>query len=112
MFVSGNQHAAVKSPYPIAAIHNAVELEGIPFQATASKPPYLVFLGRITRNKGVHLAIEAAKRANQRLLLAGNVPHAESVNSEYFETEIEPELDEQIQWIGTVERQRQVQTAR
>lgn len=32
---------------------------------------YLLYLGRITRAKGVHIAIEAAARAGMRLLIAG-----------------------------------------
>lgn len=65
--------------------------------AHASRP--LVFLGRIESIKGVHLAIECARRTSRRLLIAGNVPEQAT---EYFDTQIKPQLDDQIEYIGAV----------
>ncbi len=49
---------------------------------------YLVFLGRFHPEKGAHLAIEIAKRAGVRIVLAG-IPH----DRDYFESQIAPHVD-------------------
>jgi glycosyltransferase involved in cell wall biosynthesis len=91
------------SDYPTAAhftvIPNAVGLEDIPFSATPVDPPYVVFLGRLTHNKGVHLAIEAARRARIKLVIGGNVPNEPGAH-EYFETEIKPHLGPACEYFG------------
>jgi glycosyltransferase involved in cell wall biosynthesis len=63
----------------------------------------LVFLGRIERIKGAHIAIEIAKRVGRRLIVAGN--HAESgVEGEYWATVIKPQLGRAgIEYIGPVD---------
>lgn len=72
-----------------------------PNDSVASDAP-LVFLSRLDRIKGVHLAIAAAKAAKQRLIIAGN--RAETgPDRQYFDSEIAPLLDQSdIRWIGPV----------
>lgn len=63
---------------------------------------YLVFLGRLTHNKGVDIAIEAAIRSNKKLIIAGNISTEEG-GEEYFHNKIIPSLDnKKIEWIGPV----------
>jgi len=83
----------------IATIHHGVEVEEFPF---GERPgDYLLFVGRIARVKGVHLAIEVARRAGMPLVLAGIVPPEEE---EYFRTMVSPHIDgEQVRFIGPVE---------
>lgn len=60
----------------------------------------LVFLGRIEEIKGTHIAIEAALRTNNKLIIAGNIP---SDDRGYFETKVQPFIDSnQIKFIGPV----------
>lgn len=60
----------------------------------------LMFLGRLDKIKGVHLAIQAAKASGQKLLLAGNISHTPD-NYQYFKTEIEPHIDgDSVKYIG------------
>ncbi|MGY3053552.1 glycosyltransferase involved in cell wall biosynthesis [Pedobacter sp. UYEF25] len=59
----------------------------------------LVFLGRLEEIKGVHLAIEVARKTNRKLVIAGNIPPE---GKDYFETAIQPHLNEQITYIGIV----------
>ena len=59
----------------------------------------LVFLGRIESIKGTAIAIEVAKRANKKLVIAGNIP---TEHQAYFDKEIKPFLDDTISYIGTV----------
>lgn len=65
------------------------------------KRPYVLALGRICREKGFHLAIDAAKSAGVALRLAGQVfPFPE--HQRYFAEEIQPRLDGSRRWIGPV----------
>lgn len=60
----------------------------------------LMFLGRLDKIKGVHLAIQAAKASKQKLLIAGNISHTPD-NYQYFKTDIEPYIDgESIIYLG------------
>ena len=81
-------------------VHNAMETAGIPFSSAPANPPYVIFLGRLTRNKGVHLAIEAARRAGIRLVLGGKIATAEQEGAEYFASAIQPHLGPECEWIG------------
>ena len=61
----------------------------------------MAFLGRLTANKGTKEAIAVAKRAGMPLKIAGNISR-EAGGVEYFEREVRPHLDDQIQWIGEI----------
>lgn len=58
---------------------------------------YLLFFGRLHRDKGPKEAIEIAKRSNKKLIMAGIIQ-----DEEYFENEIKPYLNENIIYIGSV----------
>lgn len=51
--------------------------------------------GRITPEKGTHLAIAATRATNMKLRIAGPIQ-----NPDYFTTLIKPELDEDITYLG------------
>jgi glycosyltransferase involved in cell wall biosynthesis len=86
-----------------SVVPNAVNPERFNYSPVASTPPYLVFLGRVTANKGVHLAIGAARRTGLRLIIAGNLSDKEPGAREYFEARIKPELRDGVEWIGPVD---------
>jgi glycosyltransferase involved in cell wall biosynthesis len=97
--VSHSQVASDPEAARFEVIYNAVDTEKIPFSPTPVTPPYLVFLGRLTENKGVHTAIEAARRARIKLIIGGNMPK-ELGAAAYFETSIKPHLGPECEWIG------------
>jgi glycosyltransferase involved in cell wall biosynthesis len=74
---------------------------GIPmdsYSLVEAKQPYLAFLGRIAPIKGVHLAIEVAKRSGIPLKIAGEV---QPIFQSYFDTEIRPHVDGRfIEYLG------------
>lgn len=84
------------------AIHNGVELEKFDFVPSVPEDAPLVFLSRLDRIKGAHMAIAAARRTGRRLLIAGN--HAtEGSEHRYFQEEIEPYLGKEgIEYVGSV----------
>jgi glycosyltransferase involved in cell wall biosynthesis len=70
---------------------------------------YLVWLGRFVPEKGPHLAIEAAKRAQVPLVLAGTIDRYIKASVDYFQEQIKPQIDnEQIKYIGPVNLKRKV----
>jgi glycosyltransferase involved in cell wall biosynthesis len=81
-----------------ATVYNGIDVSSYKFYAQPENPPYLAFLGRISPEKGTHLAIAIAKQAGWRLKMAGKV---DVVDVEYFEQEIKPQIDgKQIEYLG------------
>lgn len=68
---------------------------------------YVAYLGRIIEPKGVHLAIAAIKKYNQTsaqpltLRIAGK-HYAEHKKDTYWQTKIEPEIGENIEYVGFI----------
>src|SRR5205814_7348762 len=91
-------------------IENGVPLEDL--EARHAKRRFALFLGRICPEKGVHLAVAAAKSADIALLIAGAVFPYES-HRDYFEQEVRPRLDSRRRFIGPVgfARKRRLLTA-
>src|SRR6266542_6451456 len=85
------------------AIPNFVDTGRYTFRPSVSLDAPLVFLSRVEPIKGAHLAIEAARRAGRRLLIAGN--HVEEgENGRYWREQIVPHLDHDgIEYIGPVD---------
>jgi glycosyltransferase involved in cell wall biosynthesis len=82
----------------VATVYNGIDVNSYKFYAQPEEPPYLAFLGRISPEKGTHLAIEIAKKAGWRLKMAGKV---DVVDVEYYENEIKPLIDgKQIEYLG------------
>ena len=99
-----------RSDAVLPPILNGVPVEDL--QARHADRGFALFLGRICPEKGVHIAIDAAKRANVPLLIAGEVhPYAE--HERYFREEIVPRLDDRRRFIGTAgfARKRRLLTA-
>jgi len=82
-------------------VYNGVPMQVYDFSPAVAADAPLVFLGRIEHIKGTHLAIEIARKAGRRLVIAGKIPATEQ---RYFETEVQPHLDdESVQYIGPVD---------
>lgn len=80
-------------------VYNCVPVSKYNFSETVVADAPLTFLGRIEPIKGTHIAIEVAKRANKRLIIAGNITKE---GKTYFEEKIKPYLNDSIQYIGPV----------
>src|ERR1700737_4392022 len=70
----------------LATVYNGIDLALYPQRETKGED--LIFIGRIHPDKGVHLAIEAARKCGRRLLIAGIVQ-----DTDYFRDEVQPQLD-------------------
>jgi glycosyltransferase involved in cell wall biosynthesis len=81
----------------LATVYNGIDMSLYPFQESRGED--LIFLGRIHPDKGVHLAIAAARLSGLPLLIAGIIQ-----DKAYFREQVEPHLDErQIRYLGSVD---------
>lgn len=79
-----------------ATIHHGIDARNFPFGEVAED--YLLFFGRIHPDKGTATAIEVARRAGRRLIIAGIIQ-----DQEYFDEQIEPHLDgDRVRFVGAV----------
>lgn len=82
----------------VATVYNGIDVSSYEFYPQPKNPPYLAFLGRISPEKGTHLAIAIAKAAGWQLKIAGKI---DMVDVNYFEQEIKPQIDgKQIEYLG------------
>jgi glycosyltransferase involved in cell wall biosynthesis len=80
-------------PY-VATVYNGIDLSNLTFREQPGDK--LIFLGRIHRDKGTHLAIDVARRSGRDLLIAGIIQ-----DQQYFDSLVKPHLnDSSIQYIG------------
>ena len=98
--VSRAQHATCpESAALLAPIENGVPVEAL--AGRHARRNFALVVGRICPEKGVHLAIEAAKRAEMPLLVAGEVfPY--DAHRRYFDEQVLPRLDALRRFIGPV----------
>lgn len=84
-------------------IPNFADTETLTFSARVPDDAPLVFLSRVESIKGAHWAIEIARRAKQRLVIAGN--HLDSgPEGDYWRQQIEPWIGrEGIEYVGPVD---------
>src|SRR5579863_177977 len=82
----------------LATVYNGIDLSLYPIQELGGD--HLVFLGRIHPDKGVHLAIEAARLSGMPLLIAGIIQ-----DEVYFREQVKPRLSPQIRYVGAVDVQ-------
>jgi glycosyltransferase involved in cell wall biosynthesis len=81
-------------------VYNPIDISSWPFRGRDEKGDFLLAFGRICADKGFHTAIEVAKRAGKRLIIAGAV---QNTYRDYYETVIRPQVDgDQIQFVGEV----------
>lgn len=82
----------------VGNVYNGLEMEDYPF---SGKPgSYLLYVGRISPEKGLHFAIEVAQSIGLPLIIAAKL---DQKDNEYFNDYIRPKLSNGIQWIGEVD---------
>jgi glycosyltransferase involved in cell wall biosynthesis len=99
-FVAVSQTQALLTPGVAwrAVIPHGIPVDEFPFRKR--KGGYLLFLGRMTPEKGAHLAIEAALQTGNRLLIAAKCSAPDE--RRYFRDHIAPRLGPEIKWLGEV----------
>lgn len=85
---------------PVVFPHSWVAYNGIDisiYEFNDKPEDYYIWIGLVTKAKGIENAIAAAKKSGIKLILAGKV---DETNQEYFDKSIKPELNDKIQFIG------------
>lgn len=106
-FVSISEAQRLGAPdlHYVRTIYHGIETQ---HYAPGHKQGYLLFLGRISPEKGAHLAIEAAREAGLPLVMAAKI---DPYDRAYFDERIAPHLDDSnVRYIGEVagDRKREV----
>ncbi len=108
--VSGSQRRRCPpSAILLEDVPNGVDLSRL--RPAARAGDYVLVLGRICPEKGIHVALDAALRANVPLVLAGEVfPYPKHLA--YFDVEVRPRLDARRRFIGAAGFDRKVELLR
>lgn len=86
-----------------ANIYHGVDTEMFAFEENPDD--YILFLGRITHDKGAHIAIEACKNANVNLRIAGRSYSTEN----YWHEMIEPHINgSSVRYFGEVSLEEKI----
>ncbi len=80
----------------VATVYNGIPVEEYPFHV--DKDDFIVFLGRMSPEKGAHLAVEAAREAGVPLKIAGKC--IEPKEHAYFASEVAPRIGDDVEWLG------------
>lgn len=90
--------AFVGLPRMLGVVRNGIPLERFPY--TTRKEDYLVWLGRICEEKGLHTAAEAAERARMPLVILGP-SYLYARDKEYFDECVAPRLTSSCRFVGS-----------
>jgi glycosyltransferase involved in cell wall biosynthesis len=84
--------------------YNGLDVDALPLGA--GRGGYLVFLGRMSADKGVGEAIAIAREAGMPLRIAAKC--REPAEQAYFEEVVEPLLGDGVTWLGEVDREDKI----
>jgi glycosyltransferase involved in cell wall biosynthesis len=103
--ISMNQRKPKPDLNWIANCHNALDFSVYPFKPTRGE--YLLFLGRLSPDKGAHRAIAVAMETGLPLKIAGKKQDPKEVR--YFRELVEPHLVDGIEYLGEVSHGEKVE---
>jgi glycosyltransferase involved in cell wall biosynthesis len=96
--ISMNQRKPRPNLNWVANCHNALDFSVYPVKPHPGD--YLLFLGRLSPDKGAHRAVAVARETGLPLKLAGKMQ--EPKEREYFHELVEPYLSNEIEYLGEV----------
>jgi glycosyltransferase involved in cell wall biosynthesis len=89
----------------LANVPNALDLSVYPFRR--ERGDYLLFLGRMSPDKGAHRAVTIALESGLPLMIAGK--NAEPAEQAYFDAFVRPHLGGRIEYVGEVSHGEKVE---
>ena len=99
--ISNNQRLPAPELQFIGTVHNGIDIDHFPF--SNEHEDYLLFVGRIVPDKGVDQAITLAKKTKHKLYIIGPTFNDQLY---YFEHKIKPHLNDQIQYLGFMDKNK------
>ncbi|MCL5783985.1 MAG: glycosyltransferase family 4 protein [Patescibacteria group bacterium] len=102
-YLAAISRSQVKFAPPVATVagvvYNGLAMDGYPY--SSENDGYLLFVGRISMEKGTHHAIEVAQNLDLPLIIAAKL---DLTDVAYFNEYVGPQLsDDRIRWIGEVD---------
>jgi glycosyltransferase involved in cell wall biosynthesis len=94
--VSDAQRTLLPEANWVGRVHNAIDVPSFPFRE--AKDDYVLWIGRFVEMKAPHLAIDAARAAGRRIVLAGKC--SEPREKAFFEAEVAPRLGPDVEYVG------------
>lgn len=99
--ISNAQRSGGENLNWVATVYNGIDVSLYQFHPRPKD--YFVWVGKFVPQKGVKEAIEAARMAHVKLILAGTIDTLNRVGKKYYEEEIAPLIDgKQIEYVGEV----------
>jgi len=103
--ISENQKKTGPGINIVETIHHGLPMEKYEFNSDPDD--YLLWLSKITPEKGPAEAIELAKAAGEKLILSGYIPPDQG---DYFEYRLKPMIDEdQIKFVGASDFKKKIE---
>lgn len=99
--ISDYQMKKIQKVIPnVKLVRHGIEIKTIQFQPQSQD--YMVFLGRINKRKGIHLAVESSIKTNKPLKISGFIAH--SAEQLFFEQELQEKIknSQHISYLNTV----------
>ncbi len=103
--ISLNQRKPLPDLNWVGNCPNALDLSVYPFRP--ARGDYLLFIGRMSPDKGCHRAVAVAMEAGLPLKIAGKM--REPKEREYFQEFVEPHLSSSIEYLGEVTHGQKVE---
>lgn len=109
--VAISESARAQQPFKLnfaGVVHNGIAMQNYRLRSKQRKD-YFVWLGRFVPEKGAHLAIEAARKAQVPLILAGVRDRRDKEAMAYFHEQVEPYIDnDRIRFQGPVSMKQKI----
>lgn len=99
--ISESQRDPAPDLHWLSTVYHGLPLHTYPF--SASHDGYLLFVGRMSPDKAVHIAIEVAQILDFPLVIAAKLDYNLPGNVAYFREYVEPQLSDRIRWVGEVD---------
>lgn len=99
--ISHAQSAPLPNLNYVGNVYNGLNMEDYEFSDMPEN--YLLFVGRISMEKGVHYAIEVSQQLDIPLVIAAKLDSQAPHDLAYFRDYVEPKLSDRIRWVGEVD---------
>ncbi|HLC94164.1 MAG TPA: glycosyltransferase family 4 protein [Patescibacteria group bacterium] len=101
--ISNSQRKGGENLNWVATVYNGIDMSHFHLNSNASKD-YLLWVGKFNPDKGTKEAIEAARLAKRKIMIAGAVDNLEGADFEYWDKHVKPLIDnKQVIFAGEVD---------